>query len=225
MENTANSNNPFRRLFQLDVAKHVEKKGQFSYLSWPFAVAQLRLADPAASWEVRRFDGLPYLNTDLGFFVEVAVTVQGVTLSQIHPVLDNKNRPILAPSAFDINTSIQRCLVKAIALHGLGLSIYAGEDLPDLEEASPERTEPAAPAKLPSRPPAKVTSLPERDPFDSDEPLLTVAQARYIRKLITETASDERQLLDYFGFESIDSIPKSAVNRVIKALESKRRAA
>ena len=225
MENTSNSNNPFRRLFQLDVAKHVEKKGQFGYLSWPFAVAQLRLADPAASWEVRRFDGLPYLNTELGFFVEVAVTVQGVTLSQIHPVLDNKNRPILAPSAFDINTSIQRCLVKAIALHGLGLSIYAGEDLPDLDEAPPERAEPIAPAKVPSRSPAKVTSLPERDPFDIDEPLLTVAQARYLRKLISETASDERQLLDYFGFESIDSIPKSAVNRVIKALESKRRAA
>lgn len=225
MENTSNSNNPFRRLFQLDVAKHVEKKGQFSYLSWPFAVAQLRLADPSASWEVRRFDGLPYLNTELGFFVEVAVTVQGVALSQIHPVLDNKNRPILAPSAFDINTSIQRCLVKAIALHGLGLSIYAGEDLPDLDEASPERIEPAAPAKAPSRSPAKVTNLPERDPFDSDEPLLTVAQARYLRKLISETASDERQLLDYFGFERIDSIPKSAVNRVIKALESKRRAA
>ena len=225
MENTTNSSNPFRRLFQLDVAKYVEMKGQFAYLSWPFAVAQLRLADPAASWEVRRFDGLPYLSTDLGFFVEVAVTVQGVSLSQIHPVLDNKNRPIMAPSAFDINTSIQRCLVKAIALHGLGLNIYAGEDLPDLDEASPERTDPAAPAKLPSRPSAKVTSLPERDPFDSDAPLLTVAQARYIRKLITETASDEAQLLDYFGFESIDSIPKSAVNRVIKALESKRRAA
>lgn len=225
MENTSNSNNPFRRLFQLDVAKHVEKKGQFSYLSWPFAVAQLRLADPSASWEVRRFDGLPYLNTELGFFVEVAVTVQGVTLSQIHPVLDNKNRPILAPSAFDINTSIQRCLVKAIALHGLGLSIYAGEDLPDLDEAPPERAEPATPVREPNRKSAKVTSLPERDPFDSEEPLLTVAQARYIRKLISETASDERQLLDYFGFERIDSIPKSAVNRVIKALESKRRAA
>ncbi len=51
------------------------------------------------------------------------MTVQGMMLSQIHPVLDNKNRPILAPTPFDINTSIQRCLVKAIALHGLGLSI------------------------------------------------------------------------------------------------------
>ncbi|RDE49549.1 MAG: DUF1071 domain-containing protein [Candidatus Accumulibacter meliphilus] len=111
MENT--TSNPFRRLIQIDVAKHVEKKGMFSYLSWPFAVAQLRLADPTASWEVRRFDGLPYLLSDLGFFVEVAVTVEGVTLSQIHPVLDNKNRPILTPTPFDINTSIQRCLVKA----------------------------------------------------------------------------------------------------------------
>ena len=61
MENTSNPSNPFRRLFQIDVSKHVEKKGMFSYLSWPFAVAQLRLADPDASWEVRRFDGLPYL--------------------------------------------------------------------------------------------------------------------------------------------------------------------
>ena len=93
--------NTFRSLFQIDVAKYVEMKGQFSYLSWPFAVAQLRLADPTACWEVRRFDGLPYLSTELGFFVEVAVTVQGVTLSQIHPVLDHKNRPILAPTPFD----------------------------------------------------------------------------------------------------------------------------
>lgn len=80
-----NNNHPFRSLFQIDVNRYVEKKGAFSYLSWPFAVAQLRLADPAAYWEVRRFDGLPYLSTDLGFFVEVAVTVQSVTLSQDSP--------------------------------------------------------------------------------------------------------------------------------------------
>lgn len=224
MDNTSNTSNThsFRRLFQLDVSKHVEKKGQFSYLSWPFAVAQLRLADPEASWEVRRFDGLPYLNTDLGFFVEVAVTVQGVTLSQIHPVLDHKNRPILAPSAFDINTSIQRCLVKAIALHGLGLSIYAGEDLPDLDEQPPERTEPAPRS-------AKVTRLSERDPFDApsagSEPLATEAQKKFMQRLLKETGTDLQQLLDYFGFDSLDTIPKTEVNRVIKALESKRRAA
>ena len=122
--------NHFARLNAISVSDHIEKKGGFNYLSWPFAVAQLRLADPTATWEVRRFDGLPYLATDLGVFVEVAVTVQGITLSQIHPVLDGRNRPLQAPTAFDINTSLQRALVKAIALHGLGLYIYAGEDLP-----------------------------------------------------------------------------------------------
>src|SRR2546428_12660417 len=129
--------NYFARLHQINVSAHIEKKGEFSYLSWPFAVAQLRLADPAAFWEVRRFEGLPYLRTETGYFVEVAVTVEGITLSQIHPVLDGKNRPLLEPTAFDINSSIQRCLVKAIALHGLGLYVYAGEDLPDAEEAKP----------------------------------------------------------------------------------------
>jgi hypothetical protein len=114
--------NHFTHLNGINVSEHVEKKGQYSYLSWPFAVAQLRQADPTATWEVKRFNGLPYLQSEAGFFVEVSVTVQGITLSQIHPVLDTKNRPIIAPNAFDINTSLQRCLVKAIALHGLGLS-------------------------------------------------------------------------------------------------------
>ena len=221
--------NTFRSLFQIDVSKYVEMKGQFSYLSWPFAVAQLRLADPSAYWEVRRFDGLPYLNTELGFFVEVAVTVQGVTLSQIHPVLDNKNRPILAPSPFDINTSIQRSLVKAIALHGLGLNIYAGEDLPDLHEgAEPPKTplfgEAPATPKGKRASPATVTNLPVREaPPRSDR--LTDAQLRFVKRLIAETGTDEDELLAYFGFDSLDLIPKAEVNRVIKALESKRRAA
>ena len=226
--NSANTANSFRRLFQLDVANYVEKKGQFNYLSWPFAVAQLRLTDPSAYWKVKRFDGLPYLSTDLGFFVEVAVTVEAVTLSQIHPVLDHKNRPIMAPSVFEINTSIQRCLVKAIALHGLGLNIYAGEDLPDLNEGveSTKHPEPAPTAKRP----AKVSNLPVREGRTANpQPVrtdwLTDAQLRYVHKLIAETDTEVDQLLAYFGFESLDSIPKSEANRVIKALESKRRAA
>jgi hypothetical protein len=67
------------QLSAINVNGRVEKKGGFSYLSWPYAVAQLRLADPTATWEVRRFDGLPYLATEAGVFVEVAVTVHGVT--------------------------------------------------------------------------------------------------------------------------------------------------
>jgi hypothetical protein len=238
MENTSNPSNPFRRLFQIDVSKHVEKKGMFSYLSWPFAVAQLRLADPDASWEVRRFDGLPYLSSDLGFFVEVAVTVQRVTLSQIHPVLDNKNRPILAPTPFDINTSIQRCLVKAIALHGLGLSIYAGEDLPDLEDAGttgnagggPQRgTRACGQAQAHCAAPAKVTNLPRKEDRETPQPgsenFLTAAQKKFIERLIAETGTQVAQLLAYFGFDSLETIPRSEVTRVIAALETKKRRA
>lgn len=129
--------NYFEELNKVDVSKHVEKKGGFSYVSWPYAVAELRKRHPSATWRAVRFDGKPFLQTEAnGCFVEVEVTVEGVTLSQVHPVLDNRNKPIAIPTSFDINTSLQRALVKAIALHGLGLYIYAGEDLPEVPAAS-----------------------------------------------------------------------------------------
>lgn len=209
------SENYFAVLNRINVNEHVEKKGQFSYLSWPYAVAQLRLADPTACWEVRRFDGLPFLRSETGYFVEVAVTVQGVTLSQIHPVLDGKNRPIFEPTSFDINTSIQRCLVKAIALHGLGLSVYAGEDLPQGEEP-----EAAKPAELDDsrRPKAPVSRLPGAGKA-------TVAQIRYIERLIEETGSDLARLLEFFGAESLEVLSSQGASRAIRTLELKRRAA
>src|SRR5450432_2312850 len=115
--------NYFERLSKIDITDHIERKGDFVYLSWAHAVTALRMADPTACWEVRRFEGLPYLKTETGYFFEVVVTVQGITLAQIHPVIDAKNRTMFEPTAFDINTSIQRCLVKAIALHGVGLGV------------------------------------------------------------------------------------------------------
>lgn len=136
--------NYFTELSAIDVNKHVEKKGGFSYLSWPYAVAELRKRHPTATWEVVRFDGKPFLATENGCFVEVAVTVEGVRLSQIHPILDGRNKPIPTPDAFAINTSLQRALVKAIALHGLGLYIYAGEDLPEATVPQSSKSVPAA---------------------------------------------------------------------------------
>ena len=202
--------NSFATLSQINVSEYIEKKGQFAYLSWPYAVTQLRLADPAACWEVRRFDGLPYLASEIGVFVEVAVTVQGVTLSQIHPVLDGRNRPILAPTSFDINTSIQRCLVKAIALHGLGLYIYAGEDLPD---SSHQETS-VAPVKL---------AKPRAAPKPVQSMTISAEQQHGIQKLIDEVGGDAQKLLDYFGLASLSDIPVSEYERVIKSLEKGRR--
>lgn len=201
--------NYFARLNAINVSDNVEKKGGFSYLSWPYAVSQLRLADPTATWTVVRFNGLPFLSTEAGVFVEVAVTVQGVTLSQIHPVLDGRNRPLLAPNSFDINTSIQRCLVKAIALHGLGLYIYAGEDLP----------QPVTDAANDALPPPSVKVTPLRT-----GPTISGPQQVAIQKLVIETGTEMKRLLEHFGIASLRDLPVAEFSRVVRSLEHRRAA-
>ena len=130
--------NTFEKLNKVDVSKFTEKKGQFSYLSWAYAVRELLKACPEATWEVHLFENAdgtkqPYMKNGTGSYVQVSVNVDNVVRSQIHPVLDHRNQPIDNANAFQINTSIQRCLAKAIALHGLGLYIFAGEDLPEAD--------------------------------------------------------------------------------------------
>ena len=124
--------NYFTELDQVDVTKHIEKKGKFSYLSWAYAVRELKKKHPEATWVVHEYgeNNVPFVATECGFFVKVTVTVDGVDATQVHPVLNHQNQPIAAPNAFQINTSIQRCLAKCIALHGLGIHLFAGEDLP-----------------------------------------------------------------------------------------------
>ena len=125
----------FELLRKHNVSKYMEKKGQFNYLSWAYAVEELRKLKPDATWRVVKDEnGYPYTSTPAGHFVEVEVTVDDISLSQIHPVLDHRNQTLEQPNAFQINTSIQRCLAKAIALHGLGLYIFRGEDLPEADE-------------------------------------------------------------------------------------------
>ncbi len=218
---TTSNDNYFARLNAIDISEHVERKGQFNYLSWAWAVKELRLAEPTATWEVKRWGGIPYLATEIGYFVEVSVTVKNITLSQVHPVLDGKNRPLISPSSFDINTSIQRCLVKAIALHGLGLGLYAGEDIPSSDGINVAET--SSQPSQPSRPLAVVKTFPKRDNGFTEPELLTVNQLRYIKRLIQETGTDENQLLGFFGYDELAHIPKSEVNRVIKMLENNKR--
>ena len=122
--------NYFTELDHVDVTNHIEKKGKFSYLSWAYAVRELKKRHPGATWEVHEWEGVPFISTECGFFVKVTVMVNLIEMTQVHPVLDHQNKPLSAPNAFQINTSIQRCLAKCIALHGLGIHLYAGEDLP-----------------------------------------------------------------------------------------------
>lgn len=219
--------NYFAQLNAINVNDHIEKKGGFSYLSWPYAVAQLRTADPAATWEVRRFNGLPYLATETGVFVEVTVTVQGVCLSQIHPVLDGRNRPLLAPTAFDINTSIQRCLVKAIALHGLGLYIYAGEDLPQVITDAANDAQTAPTTKVAPKPPRSSASRRVRQPppAPSKPGGITDAQQQHIQALAQEAGIAIERVLAYFQVAALQDIPADVFTRVVRSLEKRRAAA
>lgn len=129
-QDSANPSNPFIELSALEVSDYVEKKNGFTYLSWPYAVTEILKRDYNADWKIIRYDGNPYLKTECGYFVEVEVTYKGKPRQCLLPVLDHANKPIANPNSFQINTSIQRCLVKCCSLHGLGLYIYAGEDLP-----------------------------------------------------------------------------------------------
>ena len=115
----------YQKLRKINVNEHTEKKGELTYLSWAWAVDQLLLADPDANWSY----GEPkmYVETMMVF---CSVTAFGKTMTAQLPVMDHRNKPIPSPDAFQVNTAMQRCLAKAIALQGLGLYIYAGEDMP-----------------------------------------------------------------------------------------------
>lgn len=117
----------------IDVNGKTERKGQLTYLSWAWAVDQLLRLDPTATWEYKE---PVYFKETLMVFC--SVTAFGKTMTAQLPVMDNRNKAIANPDAFAVNTAMQRCLAKAIALHGLGLYIYAGEDLPPGEEDVPQ---------------------------------------------------------------------------------------
>jgi len=139
-------------LLKLNVNEHVEKKQNLSYLSWAWAWAEALKADPAATFEVQTFDGKPYMEINDTAMVWVTVTMFGKPVTCFLPVMNGANKPITFAGeeiqtrrgpviekidSFNVNTAIMRCLTKGLALHGLGLYIYAGEDLPQVEETAP----------------------------------------------------------------------------------------
>jgi hypothetical protein len=138
----------FKKLNAINVNENTEKKNGLTYLSWAWAWAELKKAYPDATYKIRQFDGKPYLyDENLGYMVMTEITIDNITHEMWLPVMDSANNamksteytkktkykevPVLPATMFDINTAIMRCLTKNIAMFGLGLYIYAGEDLPE----------------------------------------------------------------------------------------------
>ena len=126
----------YLELRKIDVSEHIEKKNNLSYLSWAWAVDTLLQQDPSATWEYK--EPAQFGETLMVF---CSVTAFGKTMTAQLPVMDYRNKAIANPDAFSVNTAMQRCLAKAIALHGIGLYIYSGEDLPENTVKEVEVTE------------------------------------------------------------------------------------
>lgn len=129
----------FETLNSVDVNGHIEKKGNLSYLSWAWAWAELKKRYPEAQSTVyERPDGRNYWDDGNTAWVKTGVTVGNIEHIEYLPIMDyrNKSIPVEKITSMDVNTAIQRSITKAIARHGLGLYIYAGEDLPETERDS-----------------------------------------------------------------------------------------
>lgn len=148
-------------LLKLNVQDHVEKKNGLTYLSWAWAWAEALKADPTAAFSVdtfQRADGttIPYMDINGTAMVWVRTTLFSKEMTCMLPVMDHRNKPIPNPDAFQVNTAIMRCLTKCLAMHGLGLYIYAGEDLPEDDGVVPApKPAPKAEPKT-EKPPAKI---------------------------------------------------------------------
>lgn len=169
--------NNYEKLSKIDVSKFIEKKANLSYLSWAHAVDQLMKQDPMANWEFHAPQSFGE-----SMMVSCTVTAFGKPITMHLPVMDHRNKAVKKAEldSVIINKNMMRCLVKAIACHGLGLYIYAGEDLPIVEP------EPEAPPRSKPELLAIMTGMATADDLKEFWSTLTATERTTIRSEITE---------------------------------------
>jgi hypothetical protein len=208
-----NENN-FIKLASVDVSDKIDKKGNLSYLSWPFAIDQLMRHDQLANWEFH--DPVFYGETVM---VSCTVTAFGKPIKMHLPVMDHRNQAIKNPDAFQINKNMMRCLVKTIACHGLGLHIYAGEDLPMNEEGQIQRPEPTAQKQQPPQqaPPKPVNHAPT-NPGGLSDAQIKMLYARGVKLFgnPTDLKSFVKQLTKK---DSMKDLNRPEFDLILKAIE------
>jgi len=207
----------FKSLYSINVNENVEKKNGLSYLSWAWAWAEFMKQYPQAEYEIVKFDGLPYAyDPNTGYMVYTKVTVDGQTREMWLPVMDGANRAmkaepytvtnkwgkestVEAATMFDINKTIMRCLVKNLAMFGLGLYIYAGEDLPKEEQNAPKAM------------PSKASNGPKK---------ASVEAKAYISSNATE--EQLRMIMDAYHLESFEDLTDEQAKKAIMAINKRK---
>jgi len=207
----------FKELYAVNVNDNVEKKNGLTYLSWAWAWAEFLKRYPQAEYEIVKFDGLPYVyDANTGYMVYTRVTVDDLTREMWLPVMDGANKAMLAlpykytdrygkehtvasATMFDINKTIMRCLVKNLAMFGLGLYIYAGEDLPEEEQSAPKT--------LPSKGPVMPEKASKKD-------------IEYISTNATDT--ELKTIVGVYGVPSLEMLTADQARKCILAINKRK---
>ena len=138
-----NTKSTFKELTSINVKDKVEKKGRFDYLSWAYAWAIVKDKYPDSNRTVYESEhtGLNYFSDGSTAYVKVGITIGGTEHIDYLPIMGHNNQSLSIDkiTSFAVNKTIQRSTVKAIAMHGLGLSLWAGEDLADISETAPKK--------------------------------------------------------------------------------------
>ena len=210
----------FEELNAINVNEKTEKKKsgntELTYLSWTWAWAEVKKRYPDAHYEIIMHDGLPYVyDENTGYMVFTTVTIQDITHMMWLPVMDGankamKNKPytystkysgeksVEAATMFDVNKTIRRCLVKNLAMFGLGLYIYAGEDLPEVEAEEQKTAQEVAKKKL-----EKIDAV----------------QIEELKKTLTENGIDEEFVLSLYKLKDLSEVTNQKLDNINSHLE------
>lgn len=205
--------NYFVTLNSINVNDHTEKKNGLTYLAWAYAWAEIKKNFPDATYTVyENADGWNYHTDGRTAWVKTGVTVNGLEHIEYLPVMDMRNRsiPLESVTSFDVNKAIQRSLTKACARHGLGLYIYAGEDLPEgTDEAEAEKARDSVRAK-------EVKAI---DPSYNTEAKATPAHVALLSQYYT--GDNLTKLLKANHIEKLEDLPALKAGELLSKLAQK----
>ena len=205
----------FEELNAINVNDKTEKKisgsTELTYLSWTWAWAEVKKRYPDAHYEIMMHDGLPYVyDENTGYMVFTTVTIDGISHMMWLPVMDGANRAmkskpytystkyngektVEAATMFDVNKTIMRCLVKNLAMFGLGLYIYAGEDLPETEAEEQKTAQEVAKKKLEK---------------------IDAGQIEELKKTLSENGIDEAFVLSLYKLKDLSDVTNQKLENI-----------
>ena len=212
----------YERLAAINLSDLVEKRNNFSYLSWSLALDQLLRQDPNASWHYHWWDSKPYVVIGDTAMVFCSVTAFGVERTAQLPVMDYKMKSVQLPiDSNTLNTSMMRALAKAIALHGIGLYLYSGEDTP-LEINNETNTTSTTTAKSQTVP-TKATAPNLANPVKAGAKVqyLGENEIKTIRELAKKVDVNELVISKAYAVDTLDKVPLAKAEQIISKLQEK----